>query len=60
MGATTVHWQYSTSCISAIEDKKVTHIIKHADILVYFLQEQFDNGLFIPKYEKSGVMMSYM
>ena len=46
----TVHWEYNTSCISVVEAKIVTPRVKHIDIIVYFLQECFDNGLFIPKY----------
>ena len=34
----------------------VTPRVKHIDIPVCFLQEKFDNGIFIPKYEKSSVM----
>ena len=54
--APTVHWEDRTSCISVVEAKIVTPIVKHIDIPVYFLREKFDNGLFIPKYEKSSVM----
>ena len=59
-GAPTVHWEDNTSCISVVETKIVTPRVKHIDIPVCFLQEQFDNGLFLPKYEKSSVMPSYM
>ena len=31
--------------------------VKKINILVYFLQEQFDNGIFITKYENSSVML---
>ena len=55
-GAPTVHWEYNTSCISVVESKNVTPRVKHIDIPVCFLQEQFDNGLFLPKYEKSTVI----
>ena len=55
-GAPTVHWEDNTSCISVVEAKIVTPRVKHIDIPVCFLQEQFDNGLFLPKYEKSSVM----
>ena len=54
--APTVHWEYNTSRIYAVEAKIVTPRVKHIEILVYFLQEQFDNGLFVPKYENSSVM----
>ena len=59
-GAPTVHWEDNTSCISVVEAKRVTPRVKHIDIHVYFLQEQFDNGLFLPKYEKSSVMPADM
>ena len=49
-GAHTVHWEDNTSCISVVEAKRVTPRVKHIDIKVCFLQEQFDNGLFLPKY----------
>ena len=55
-GATTVYWENNTSCISVVEAKIVTPTVKHIDIPVCFLQEKFDNGLFIPKYEKSSVI----
>ena len=58
-GAPTVHWEDNTSCIS-VEAKRVTPRVKHTDIPVCFLQEIFDNGLFLPKYEKSSVMMEDM
>ena len=55
-GAPTVHWEDNTSCIFVVEAKIVTPRIKHIDIPVYFLQEKFDNGIFLPKYEKSSVI----
>ena len=58
--STTVHWEYNTSCISVVEAKRVTPRVKHVDITVCFLQEQFDNGLFLPKYENSSVMPADM
>ena len=54
--APTVHWEDNTSYISVVEDKIFTPRVKHIDIPVCFLQEQFDNGLFIPKYEDSSFM----
>ena len=39
-----------------IEAKRVTPRVKQIDIPVCFLQEKFDNGLFLPKYEKSSVI----
>ena len=59
-GAHTVHWEDNTSFISVVEAKRVTPIVKHIGIHVCFLQEQFDNGLFLPKYEKSSVMPADM
>ena len=46
-GAPTVHWKDNTSCISVVEAKTVTPRVKHIDFPVCFLQEQFDNGLFL-------------
>ena len=59
-GAHTVHWENNTSCISVVEVKRFTPRVKHIDITVGFLQEQFDNGLFLPKYENSSVMPADM
>ena len=58
--APTVHWENNKSCISVVEAKRVTPRVKHIDIPVCFLQEQFDYGRFLPKYEKSSVMPAYM
>ena len=55
-GAPTLHWEDNISFIYVVEAKIVTLRVKHVDIIVCFLQEQFDNGLFIPKYGKSSVM----
>ena len=41
-GAPKVHWEDNTSCISVVEAKIVTPRVKHIDIPVCFLQEQFD------------------
>ena len=38
------------------ESQIVTPKFRHIDITVCFLQEQFDNGIFVPKYEKYSVM----
>ena len=59
-GAPTLHWEDNISCISAVESKRATPRVKHIDIPVYFLQEQFDNGIFIPKHENSSVMTADM
>ena len=47
-GAPTLHWEDNTSCISVVGDKIVTTRVKYIDIPVCFLQEKFDNGLFLP------------
>ena len=44
-----LHWEDNKSFISIIEAKMFTTIVKHIEIPVYFLQEQFCNGLFILK-----------
>ena len=49
-GAPKVHREYKISFISAVEAKKVNPRVKQIDIPVWFLQYQFYNGLFIPKY----------
>ena len=54
--APTVHWEDNTCCISDVEAKSFTPIVKQIYITVCFLQEQFDNDLFVPKYDKSSVM----
>ena len=59
-GVPTVHWEYYTSCIYVAESKRVTPRVKHIEITVFFQQEQFDNGLFIPKYDNSSVMPTDM
>ena len=38
----------------------VTTWVKHINNLVYFLQVKFENGLFIPKYDKSSFMREDM
>ena len=48
-GASTVHWEDNTSCISIVEAKRVNPRVKHIDIPACFIQDQFDNGLFLPK-----------
>ena len=58
--AHTVHWEDNTSFISAVEAKIVTPRVTHIDIPVCFIQEQFDNGLFLQKYENSSVMTADM
>ena len=55
-GAPKLHWEDNTSCISVVKDRIVTPRFKHIDMPVCFLQEQFDNGLFIPKYDNYSVI----
>ena len=43
-----------------VEDKLFTPRVKHIDITVFFLQEQFYNVLFVPKYEKYSVILEDM
>ena len=57
-GETTLHWEDNTNYISVVESKRDTPRVKHTDIPVCFLQEKFDHGLFLPKYEKSSVMLA--
>ena len=49
-------WEDNTDCIYFFEAKIVTPRVKHIDIPVCFLQEKLDNGIFVPKYEKSIVV----
>ena len=53
-------WNNPTSYIYVVEAKIFTTRVKHIYIPVWFLQEQFDNGLFIPQYEKSSVITADM
>ena len=48
-GAPTVHREDKTSCISIVEAKIVTPTVKHVDIPVCFILEQFYDGIFLPK-----------
>ena len=59
-GAPTVYWEDNTIFISVVEYKSVAPRFKHIDIYFFFLQEQFDNGPFVQKYEKSSVNPSDM
>ena len=52
----TVHYEENTRCISVVEDKRVDLRVKHIEIHVYFLQEKFENYIFVKKYEKSSVI----
>ena len=45
-----LYWEDRTSFISVVEAKIFIPRVKDIDILVYFILEQFDNGLFIAKY----------
>ena len=59
-GSPTVYWEYNKIYIYVVESKRVTTRFKHIGITDWFLQKKIDNGFFIPKYEKSSVMTSYM
>ena len=59
-GALTLNWEDNISCIYVVEYKRVTPRVKHIDIPVCFLQEKFDDGLFIPKYQKASAMTADM
>ena len=60
-GAAAENWDDNTSFISVVEDKRVAHRFKHIiDIPVYLIQEQFDNGLFLLKYENFSFMPADM
>ena len=54
--ASTVHWEDNTSCISVVD----TPTVKHLDIPLCFLLQQFDNGLFVKKYDNYSVMPADM
>ena len=51
-----VHSEDNTHCISVVGAELVTPRNKHIGIPVWFLQEQFDNWLFIQKYDNCSVM----
>ena len=59
-GAKKVHWEDSISCIYVVEYKRVTTRVKHIDIPVCFIQEQFDKGIHIKEYDKSSVISADM
>ena len=48
-GAITIHLEDNTMRIYVVEAKIVTPKVKHIDIPVCFLLEQFDNGLIVSK-----------
>ena len=51
-----VYWEDNTSCIYVVEYKRVTPRVKQIGITLCFIQEQFDNIIFVPKNEKSSVI----
>ena len=59
-GAHTVKLEDNFIIISAVRYKRVSPRVKHIGISVCFLQAQFDNGIFVPIYEKSIVMPTDM
>ena len=56
-GSTTVHLSDKKSCIYVVDENIVTPKVKHTTIPVFFLQEQYGNGIFIPKYDKYVTML---
>ena len=46
--------------IYVVEAKRVNPRVKQIDITVYFIQEQFGNGLFASKYDKYSVIPEHM
>ena len=58
--APTVHWEDNTSSIYVVEDTIFTTRSKRIDIPVYFLQEQFYNGIFVLKYDITILMLEDM
>ena len=52
-----VHLEEKNSCIYVVEVKRVTPRVKHIDIFICFLQEQFENGIFVTKYEKYSIIL---
>ena len=54
-GTPIAHMEDNTSCIYVVEAKIVTTRVKNIEIPVCFLQEHFDNGLFIQKKTRSKV-----
>ena len=59
-GAPTVNWEDNKVCISVVEDKIVTPRVKQIFIPVFFLQDFFDNGPIVPKYESFSVIPADM
>ena len=57
-GAPSVNWEDKTIFIYVVETKRVTPIVKQIDIPVCFLQIFFDDSIFVPKYEKSSVILA--
>ena len=55
-GSKYIYWEDNPSCIYVVEAEIVTPRFKNIGITVFFLQEKFGNGLYVPKYDKFGVM----
>ena len=53
----TVHWEDNTSFISLVKSNIVTPIIKHINIPVCFLQDQYYNVLYITNYDKFDIII---
>ena len=59
-GSPTVHWEDSTKCIYVVKAIRVTPKVKHINIVVCFLQEQYEIFIFITKYEKYVIILAHM
>ena len=55
-GTPNLHWEDNTSCIYVVEYKIFTPRVKTLTLLSKFLQEKFENGNIVPKYEKTSFM----
>ena len=55
-GSPTLYWEDNPNYITIVEYKIVTPGVKHINIPVCFLQEIFDNGIFVPKYDNYSVV----
>ena len=54
--APVVHWKDNKIWVSIVEPKRVTHRVNYIYFPVFFLQENVDYGIFVPKYEMSSVI----
>ena len=51
-----VHWEDNINFISVVDSKRVTTRVKHINIPDSFIQDQYENGLYIPKYDKYNII----